>query len=290
MKIKKAVIPVGGLGTRFLPYTKVIPKEMLPIWDIPIIQFIIEEAINSGIDSILFVTSKEKYSIEDYFDRNFYLEYFLNKNKDKEKLDILNKIPQNFKIYSVRQKEARGLGDAILHAEDFISDDYFAVFLPDDLIFSKKPVIKQMIEVLEKYRKPVLGVERVPWKMVDAYGIIKPRMIAKRIFEIEDIVEKPKKNKAFSNLGVVGRYILPGNIFSYIKKTKPGVKGEIQITDSLRILMKEQGILAYEFEGIRCDTGNKYDYLLAILTYANMKKDLKNKIKKDIKKIFKIKI
>ncbi len=287
MKIKKAVIPVAGLGTRFLPYTKVIPKEMLPIWDIPAIQFIIEEAINSGIESILFVTSKEKYSIEDYFDRNFYLEYFLNKNRDIEKIKDLNKIPQNFKIYSVRQKEARGLGDAILHAEDFIAEDYFAVFLPDDLIFSKKPVMKQMKEVLEIYNKPVLGVERVPWNMVNAYGIIKPRIIKSRIFEILDMVEKPRRYKAFSNLGVVGRYILPKNIFGYIRKTKPGVKGEIQITDSLRILMKEYGILAYEFEGIRCDTGNKYDYLLAILTYASMNKDLSKKLKKDIKNIFK---
>ncbi|MCX7698772.1 MAG: UTP--glucose-1-phosphate uridylyltransferase [Candidatus Goldbacteria bacterium] len=288
MKIKKAVIPVAGLGTRFLPYTKVVPKEMLPVWDIPIIQFIIEEAINSGIESVLFVTSKEKYSIEDYFDRNFYLEYFLNKNKDKEKLSVLNRIPQNFRIYSVRQKEARGLGDAILHAEDFIAEEFFAVFLPDDLIFSQKPVMKQMIEVMENYNKPVLGVEKVPWKMVNSYGIIKPRKIKKRIFEILDMIEKPDIKDAFSNLGVVGRYILPGNIFSFIKKTKPGVKGEIQITDSLRILMKEQGILAYEFEGIRCDTGNKYDYLLAILTYASMHKELRKKIKRDIKKIFKI--
>ena len=286
MKIRKAVIPVAGLGTRFLPYTKVIPKEMLPIWDIPVIQFIIEEAISSGIDSVLFVTSKEKYTIEDYFDRNFYLEYFLNKSGEKQKLEKLKKIPQNFRIYSVRQKEARGLGDAILQAEDFVGDDYFSVFLPDDVIFSKVPVMKQMIEIAQKYNKPVIGIERVNWKQVSSYGIIKPKKIANRVYDVLDLIEKPKRQIAFSNLGIVGRYILPASIFNYIKNTKPGVNGEIQITDSLKKLMKNEGLLAYEFEGKRCDTGNKYDYLIAILTYASMQKDLRKKLKGDIKKIF----
>jgi UTP--glucose-1-phosphate uridylyltransferase len=286
MKVRKAVIPVAGLGTRFLPYTKAIPKEMLPIIDIPAIHFIVQEAIDSGIESILFITSKEKYSIEDYFDRNFYLEYFLNKNKNFTALEELKRIPENVNIFSVRQKEAMGLGDAILHASDFIGNEPFAIFLPDDLIFSKVPVMKKMIEIYSQLGRGVVAVEKVGKEKISSYGIIKPKNISPRIFDIIDMAEKPPLKKAFSNLGIVGRYVLPSKIFNYIRETKPGAKGEIQLTDALRKMMQNEGLAAHEFEGVRCDTGDKFEYILAILKYACMQKGLKQKLKKAIKKIF----
>jgi UTP--glucose-1-phosphate uridylyltransferase len=268
MKIRKAVIPVAGLGTRFLPYTKAIPKEMLPIIDIPAIHFIVKEAIDSGIESILFVTSKEKYSIEDYFDRNFYLEYFLNKNKNKEALDQLKRVPENVNIFSVRQKEALGLGHAILQAADFVGNESFAVFLPDDLIFSKVPVMKKMIEIYESKCDAVVAVEAVAREKISSYGIIKPQKMEERVYRVLDMAEKPPLKKAFSNLAIVGRYVLPSTVFDYIRNTKPGAKGEIQLTDALSALMTEHGLLAHEFEGVRCDTGDKFEYILAILKYA----------------------
>ena len=286
MKIRKAVIPVAGLGTRFLPYTKAIPKEMLPIIDMPAIHFIVKEAIDSGIESILFVTSKEKYSIEDYFDRNFYLEYFLNKNKNREALDQLKRIPKNVNIFSVRQKEALGLGHAILQAADFVGNESFAVFLPDDLIFSKAPVMKKMIEIYESKCDAVVAVEAVAREKISSYGIIKPQKMEDRVYKVLDIAEKPALKKAFSNLAIVGRYVLPPSVFEYIRKTKPGAKGEIQLTDALSALMTEHGLLAHEFEGVRCDTGDKFEYILAILKYASMQPALKAKLKKAIKKIF----
>jgi UTP--glucose-1-phosphate uridylyltransferase len=286
MRVRKAVIPVAGLGTRFLPYTKAIPKEMLPIIDIPAIHFIVKEAIDSGIESILFVTSKEKSAIEDYFDRNFYLEYFLNKNKNQEALDQLKRIPENVNIFSVRQKEALGLGHAILQAADFVGDESFAVFLPDDLIFSKVPVMKKMIEIYEEKGEAVVAVEAVAREKISSYGIIKPHKLENRVFKVMDMAEKPPVKKAFSNLAIVGRYVLPSTVFDYIRKTKPGAKGEIQLTDSLKSLMTERGLLAHEFEGIRCDTGDKFEYILAILKYASMQKNLRAKLKKAIKDIF----
>jgi UTP--glucose-1-phosphate uridylyltransferase len=286
MKIRKAVIPVAGLGTRFLPYTKAIPKEMLPIIDLPAIHFIVKEAIDSGIESILFITSKEKYSIEDYFDRNFYLEYFLNKNKKQDSLDELKRIPENVNIFSVRQREALGLGHAILHAEDFIGNESFAVFLPDDLIFSKVPVMKQMIDIYNKYSKGVVAVEAVEKEKISSYGIIKPKHLAKNLFEVLDLVEKPTAKKAFSNLGIVGRYVVPSTIFTYIRNTKPGAKGEIQFTDALKTLMTAEGLLADEFEGVRCDTGDKFEYIMAILKYASMQDIYRDRLKREIKKIF----
>jgi UTP--glucose-1-phosphate uridylyltransferase len=259
---------------------------MLPIIDLPAIHFIVQEAIDSGIESILFITSKEKYSIEDYFDRNFYLEYFLNKNKNFTALNELKRIPENVNIFSVRQKEAMGLGHAILHAADFIGTEPFAVFLPDDLIFSKVPVMKKMIEIYEKLGRGVVAVEKVEKAKISSYGIIKPKLVSPRIYDILDMAEKPALKNAFSNLGIVGRYVLPSKIFNYIKETKPGAKGEIQLTDALKAMMQNEGLCAHEFEGVRCDTGDKFEYILAILKYASMQKGLKQKLKKAIKKIF----
>ncbi len=288
MRIKKAVIPVAGLGTRFLPYTKAIPKEMLPIMDLPVIHFIVEEAVNSGIEEIIFITSKDKKSIEDYFTRNAPLESMLRKKGKKECLRQLARVPYGFKLSSVIQKTARGLGDAILHAEELVGSEDFAVFLPDDLIFAKKPVIGRMMEVYRKHGKPVLAVERVEKEKISSYGIIKPAAVGGRVHEVVDMVEKPALKDAFSDLGIVGRYILPPDIFGYIRKTNAGAIGEIQLTDALRMLMKEKGLLAYEFDGVRCDTGDKHEYMLAILRYAGMQKELTEKFKKEIKKVFKI--
>ncbi len=288
MNIKKAVIPVAGLGTRFLPYTKAIPKEMLPIMDIPVIHFIIEEAVSSGIDEILFITSKDKKCIEDYFKPNKKLEKFLKVRNKKECLKQLKRVPDNFKLYSIIQEKPKGLGHAILLAEKFVKKEPFAVFLPDDLIFSKKPVIKQMMEIYSKYKKPVVAIEKIETKKISSYGIIKPQKISKNIYNILDIIEKPSLKKAFSNLGIVGRYILPPQIFSYIEDTKIGIRQEIQLTDSLKKLINVDGILAYEFEGMRCDTGDKTEYMLAIFKYASIKKELTRKFKKEIKRIFKI--
>ncbi len=288
MKIRKAVIPVAGLGTRFLPYTKAIPKEMLPIMDIPVIHFIVEEAVASGITEILLITSRDKKCIEDYFKPNKKLETFLKIRNKTECLQQLQRVPDNFKLYSVIQKEPKGLGHAILLSEKFVYNEHFAVFLPDDLIFSEKPAIKQMIEIFTKYKKPVVAIEKIERKKISSYGIIKSKKIKDGIYNIVDIVEKPSLEKAFSNLGIVGRYILPPEVFSHIKKQKPNIKKEIQLTDSLRELININGILGYEFKGVRCDTGDKTEYMLAIFRYAAMKEELTKKFKKEIKKIFKI--
>jgi UTP--glucose-1-phosphate uridylyltransferase len=288
MRIRKAVIPVAGLGTRFLPYTKAIPKEMLPIMDLPVIHFIVEEAVDAGIKEILFVTSKGKGSIEDYFTRNKGLEALLRAKKKYGLLRELARVPHNFKMSAVIQKKASGLGDAILHAEKFVGKDNFAVFLPDDLIFARKPVIGQMMDVFYRYKKPVLAVERVEKEKISSYGIIKPEKISARVFNVVDMAEKPARKDAFSDLGIVGRYILPASIFGIIKNTHAGAIGEIQLTDALRRLIKSEGLLAYEFTGLRCDTGDKHEYMLAILRYAGMQKELTRKFKKEIKSIFKI--
>lgn len=288
MNIKKAVIPVAGLGTRFLPYTKSIPKEMLPIMDIPVIHFIVEEAIYSGINEILLITSKDKKCIEDYFRPNRKLENFLKIRNKADCLKQLKRVPDNFKLHSVIQEEPKGLGHAILLAEKFINNEYFAVFLPDDLIFSKKPVIKQMMEIFKKYKKPVVAVEKIERKKISSYGIIKPRKIRDGTYDILDIVEKPSLKNAFSNLGIVGRYILPSKIFRYIKNSRLNIKKEIQLTDSLRELINVGGVLGYEFDGVRYDTGDKNEYMLAIFRYASIKKELTKKFKKEIKKIFNI--
>jgi UTP--glucose-1-phosphate uridylyltransferase len=288
MKIRKAVIPVAGLGTRFLPYTKAIPKEMLPIMDLPVIHFIVEEAVSAGIKEVLLITSKGKETIEDYFKRSHKLEKLLKAKKKTKLLEQLKRVPHNFRLSSVIQRTARGLGDAILHAEKFVGKDNFAVFLPDDLIFSKRPVIGQMMDIFYKYKLPVLAVEKVDKKKVSAYGIIKPRRIADRVYKVEDMAEKPPPSKAFSDLGIVGRYILPASIFGFIRSTNEGAIGEIQLTDALRQLMEKQGLLAYEFEGLRCDTGDKHEYMLAILRYAGMQKELTKKFKIEIRKVFKM--
>lgn len=268
MKVKKAVIPVAGLGTRFLPATKAQPKEMLPIFDKPAIQYVVEEAINSEVEEIIMVTGRGKQAIENHFDKSFELEYYLKEKKQFKLLKHVEWISELVHIHYVRQKEPMGLGHAILCTKSFIGNEPFAVFLADDIIYSKKPAIKQLIEVYNRYKKPVLAVEEIEKDNLSNYGVIKAKEIHKNIYEVEDIVEKPSYNKAPSNLAVVGRYILHPGIMSVLEKTSAGRLGEIQLTDAIRTLNKEEHFLAVKFEGRRYDVGTKLGYIEATVEYA----------------------
>ena len=282
--IKRAVIPAAGLGTRFLPATKAQPKEMLPIFDKPAIQYIVEEALNSGIEDIVLVTGRGKQSIENHFDKSFELEYYLRERKQYNLLNKVERISNLAHIYYVRQKEPLGLGDAICCAKAYLSYEPFAVFLADDLIYSEKPAIKQLIEVYNKYNSPVLAVEEVAKDKVSNYGIIKAKEIEKGIFKVEDLIEKPSLASAPSNLAVVGRYILFPEIFDIIPKLTKGKGGEVQLTDALRILNKKIQIYAVKFEGKRYDIGDKLGYIEAIIEYALRDKEIGNKLMNYLKK------
>jgi UTP--glucose-1-phosphate uridylyltransferase len=274
-KITKAVIPAAGLGTRFLPATKAQPKEMLPIYDKPAIQYVIEEAVAAGIKDILVITGRGKQSIENHFDRSIELEEVLEHTHKKEDLIQVRKISNMVNLHYVRQKEAKGLGHAVLCAKSFVGNEPFAVFLGDDIIDHPKPAIRQLISVWETYESPVVAVEEVPLPRTKAYGIIKPKQIGKRLYQVLDLVEKPKPEKAPSRLGIVGRYILTPEIFALLEKTKPGSGGEIQLTDALRGLNKKRPIYAWQFEGIRHDIGNKLEFVKATLAFALKDKSAK---------------
>ncbi|MCD4814186.1 UTP--glucose-1-phosphate uridylyltransferase GalU [bacterium] len=267
-KITKAVVPAAGLGTRFLPATKAQPKEMLPIYDKPAIQYIVEEAVAAGITDILVITGRGKQAIENHFDRSVELEETLRMQGKKSELKSIRDISAMVNLHYVRQKEPRGLGHAVLCAKSFVGDDAFAVFLGDDIIDHPKPAIQQLLAVWEKYQSSVLAVEEVPLPRTKAYGIIKPRKIGNRLFNVRDLVEKPEPSKAPSRLGIVGRYILTPEIFSLLEKTRPGAGGEIQLTDALRRLNRLQKIYAWQFEGVRHDIGNKLEFVKATLAFA----------------------
>ncbi len=283
MKVKKAVIPAAGLGTRFLPATKAQPKEMLPIINIPVIQYVVQEAIDSGIDDILIITGKNKRAIEDHFDANHELERIL---KDRGKLSLLRDIkviPEHVSIHYIRQREQNGLGDAVRYAKKFVGSEPFAVLLGDDIILSDTPCTKQLIDIYERYKSPVLGVERIPKEKIPTKGIIDPVKVDDRIYLVKDLVEKPSLEEAPSDLGIAGRYILTADIFECIEKTKPGSGGEIQLTDSLRIL--ERDIYAYEFFGRRYDIGNQLDFIKTTIEFALERQDLKDELKKYLKSL-----
>ena len=268
MKIRKAVITAGGWGTRFLPITKSQPKEMLPLVNKPLIQYAVEEAISSGIEQIILVTALGKNAIEDYFDRSFELEYFLEKKGETERLQEMRELSSLVNICYIRQKEQLGLGHAVLATRNIIADEPFAVLLPDDIIESKVPVLKQMVEVYEQYKSSVIAVERISREDTMKYGIIEPRKISSHIYQVLSLVEKPEPAQAFSNLGVVGRYILTPQIFDALEVTPPGKNREIQLTDALQLLLKQQAIYAYEFEGVRYDTGTPLAWLKATAAFA----------------------
>lgn len=268
-KIRKAVIPAAGLGTRFLPATKAQPKEMLPIVDKPTIQFIVEEAVQSGIEDIIIITGRSKRSIEDHFDRSLELEMFLKNNEKEELLHMVQDISQIANIYYVRQKEALGLGHAIYCAHKFIRDEPFAVLLGDDIIHSKIPCLKQMIKVYNRYGVSMVGVQKVPLEDVSKYGIVNGEKIRSRIYRARDLIEKPNAEDApVTRLAIMGRYILTPEIFDILENLQPGKGGEIQLTDGLRELSKVQEIIAYNFKGRRYDVGDKLGFLKANIEYG----------------------
>jgi len=268
MKVKKAVIPAAGYGTRLLPASKAIPKEMIPIVDRPTIQYVIEEAIEAGIEEVLIITSKNKQEIEDHFDRDLELEMVL---KEKEKYDIkkeVDRISNMIDIHYVRQKEQKGLGHAISCAETFVGNDPFAVILGDDLVVSKKPAIGQLMEVYEKKEAPILGVQDVPEKDVDKYGIVKYKEKQEKSYLLEDMIEKPAVKEAPSNLAILGRYVITPDIFPIIENTPRGKGGEIQLTDALKTLSQKRSMYAHNFDGERYDVGNKMGFLRATVEFA----------------------
>ncbi len=266
--ITKAVVPAAGLGTRFLPATKAQPKEMLPIYDKPAIQYVIEEAVAAGIRDVLVVTGRGKQAIENHFDRSIELEENLKAQGNRAGLEKVRKISDMVNLHYVRQKEARGLGHAVLCAKSFIGNEPFAVFLGDDIIDHPRPAIMQLMEIWKKYQAPVLAVEEIPRARTQAYGIIKPQAISDRLYKVQDLVEKPRPSQAPSCLGIVGRYILTPDIFELLEKTRPGASGEIQLTDALRRLNRCRPVYAWQFEGRRHDIGNKLEFVKATLAYA----------------------
>jgi len=275
MKIRKAIIPAAGLGTRFLPATKAQPKEMLPIVDKPTIQFIVEEAVESGIEDIIIVTGRSKRSIEDHFDKSIELELELQKKGKEDLLELTRSVSDLANIHYIRQKEPKGLGHAILTARNFIGNEPFAVLLGDDIIVSEKPCLKQMIEVFNEYNTSILGVQQVPYEDVIKYGIIKGKNIRDRIYEVSDMVEKPKREEAPSNVAILGRYIITPTIFDFLEKQEAGTEGEIQLTDALKNLCKVEDIFAYDFIGKRYDVGNKMGFLQATVEFALRRDDLR---------------
>lgn len=268
MKIRKAIIPAAGLGTRFLPATKAMPKEMLPIVDKPTIQYIIEEAVQSGIEDIIIVTGKGKRAIEDHFDHSIELEHMLY---EKGKLDLLEKVQNSSNlvdIHYIRQKEPKGLGHAVWCARKFIGNEPFAVLLGDDIVEAETPCLKQMINQYERYNASILGVQRVAQEEVSRYGIADINPISSRLYSVKNVIEKPNQNEAPSNLAVMGRYILNPRIFDILETQESGAGGEIQLTDAIARLNEIEAIYAYEFEGTRYDVGEKFGFIQTTIEMA----------------------
>lgn len=273
-KVRKAIIPAAGLGTRFLPATKAMPKEMLPIVDKPTIQYIVEEAIESGIEDIIIVTGKGKRSIEDHFDNSFELEQLL---EDKGKMDVLADVQKSAKIdiHYIRQKEPKGLGHAVWCARKFIGDEPFAVLLGDDIVQAETPGLKQLMNVFDKKQTSVIGVQQVADHHTHRYGIIDPLAQVDRTYEVRKFVEKPAAGTAPSNLAIMGRYILTPEIFSFLDKQETGAGGEIQLTDAIQALNELQTVYAYDFEGTRYDVGEKLGFIQTTVEIALQRDDLR---------------
>ncbi len=268
-KVRKAVFPVAGLGTRFLPATKASPKEMLPIVDKPLIQYAVEEAVAAGVTDMIFVTGRSKRAIEDHFDKAYELEAGLERKNKTEMLDFVrNLLPKNINCIYIRQAEPLGLGHAVLCAKPVVGDEPFAVLLADDLLDGNPPVLKQMVDTYDYYRCSVLGVQDVPRSDTRSYGIVDARKVAERIEQVSAIVEKPKPEEAPSTLAVVGRYILTPRIFHHLENVKPGAGGEIQLTDGIASLLSEEQVLAYRYDGQRYDCGSKLGYLQATVVFG----------------------
>ncbi len=285
MEIRKAVIVAAGWGIRFLPITRSQPKEMLPLVNKPLIQYSVEEAINSGIEHVIMITAMGKRAIEDYFDRSFELEYVLEQKGETKLLREMRELSSLIDICYIRQKEQLGLGHAILTAKDIIGEEPFAILLPDDIIDSKVSVLKQMTEVYEQYRTNVIAVERISRQDTIKYGIIEPKRISERVYQVLNLVEKPEPTEASSDLGVVGRYILTPQIFDALKVIPAGKNKEIQLTDALQLLLKQQTVYAYEFEGVRYDTGTPLGWLKTTVAFALKNPDIGQELKEYLRQL-----
>jgi UTP--glucose-1-phosphate uridylyltransferase len=273
-QVRKAVFPAAGLGTRFLPATKASPKEMLPLVDKPLIQYVVEEAVASGIESVIIVTGRGKSAIEDHFDVSFELEAVLRERGKEAELGLVREITDMVRVSYVRQREALGLGHAILQARDLVGDEPFAVMLSDDIIDSKTPALRQLLDVYEKYDAPVLATMEVEGEAISRFGALDVVEVEDGVYRIKDMVEKPPLAKAPSNLAIIGRYILTPDIFDEIANTTPGAIGEIQITDAMRALLRKRDFYAVRFEGTRYDAGDKLGFLIATVEFALKHKDL----------------
>lgn len=283
-RVRKAVIPAAGMGTRFLPATKAIPKEMLPIVDKPTIQYVVEEAVQSQFEDIIFVTSQGKNAIEDHFDYDYQLEKLLKDAGREDLRQIVSQVSGMIAISSVRQKKPLGLGHAVLVTESFVGDEPFGVFLGDDIIDHEIPCMKQLLGVFEKYQGSVVAVQEVPQETVSRYGVVSVEPVDDggegRTFQVKDMVEKPRPHEAPSNLAIIGRYILTPGIFKSLQDTSPGKGGEIQLTDGIRGLMKKEPVYAYRFKGARYDAGNKLEYLIATVEFALRHDDVKHEFRR----------
>ena len=283
MKVRKAVIPAAGLGTRFLPATKAQPKEMLPIVDKPTIQYIIEEAVDSGIEEILIITGRNKESIENHFDKSIELEMQLERSGKLKELDIVRKISSMADIHYIRQKEPKGLGDAVSCAKSFVGNEPFAVMLGDDVIDSEVPCLKQLMNCFNEYKTSILGVQKVNENDVMKYGIIKGLYIKENVYKVKALIEKPTIDEAPSNIAILGRYIITPQIFEVLNNVKPGKNGEIQLTDALQQLISIEAMYACEFVGNRYDVGDNLGLLQANIEFALKRGDLREKLVKYIK-------
>jgi UTP--glucose-1-phosphate uridylyltransferase len=285
--IKKAVIPAAGYGTRFLPATKAQPKEMLPIIDTPVIQMVVQEALQSGIDDVLLITGRGKRAIDDHFDRSLEMEYYLREKGKTEELKQLLDISELINIHTIRQKQTNGLGDAITYARQHIGDEAFAVLLGDTVIesFNDRQCTQQLIDMYARIRRPIIAVEEVPDDKVSRYGIISGRMVAENTYLIDRLVEKPSPEEAPSRLAISGRYILSPEIFDYLDKTPKGVGGELQLTDALNLMCENEQIFAFKFDGRRHDIGNRLDYLKSSVMFALKRGDLKDEFRAFLQEI-----
>ncbi len=284
-KVRKAVIPAAGLGTRFLPATKAIPKEMIPIVDVPMIQHIVEEAVASGITDVILITARHKEAIENHFDYNYELEDFLDKKQKTELAEVSRKIGRMCNLVSIRQKNPMGLGHAVLCAASVVGDEPFAVLLGDDLIDNPaKPCTQQLIEIYERERSSVVGVMEVPQADVSKYGIVGGQMLDPRLMHVDRLVEKPSPDSAPSRWAIPGRYVLSPAIFDCLRQTKPGKGGEIQLTDGLQLLAERERLLAYQYEGTRYDTGDRLGFIDATLAFALRRPELADGVRALLKK------
>ncbi len=284
-KVRKVVFPAAGLGTRFLPATKALPKEMLPVVDKPLIQYGVEEALAAGCDQIIIITGRGKTAIEDHFDHSYELEKMLEAKQKTELLTIVRQISDMIHVAYVRQKEAMGLGHAVLMARELVGDEPFAVLLADDLIDAQKPCLRQMIEAYEETRSSILATMEVNGPAISSYGVIDAKRVEgnERLFEVSSMVEKPKREEAPSNLAIIGRYILTPGIFDCLDETPLGAGGELQLTDGIRRLLQEEKVFGYKFEGKRHDAGDKLGFLEATVEYALQRPDLGPEFRKYLK-------